>query len=94
MHSKKSKVSKQGRVVRQKTPTSTIVAVVTAVMTGLGTIVTHWQGDSDLKVKVATMEKDIAWIKARLSGAPVAQPQPSTPEQQPLLPESCMTEDR
>lgn len=97
---KKRKASKTDPVVvsgETKIPTSTILAVVTAIFTGIGSLAAGQFHDDGLEVKIAKIEKDVEWIKWRLNGDerfPTERPkQPLTPEQQrplrsfePLLP--------
>lgn len=87
MNSKKKRASKKADPVVEaggaKIPTSTIIAVVTAVFTGLGSLVAGQTHDRGLEVQVAKIEKDVEWIKWRLSADEILQSglrsQPSTP---------------
>lgn len=63
----RSKTKRQGSKMEHKTPTSTWVAVLTAIMTGLGTIASHWQENTSMRIEMAAMKQDIAWIKAKLT---------------------------
>lgn len=94
MNSKKKRTSKKADPVVQaggtKIPTSTILAVVTAVFTGIGSLWAGQTHDEGLEVKVAKIEKDVEWIKMALSADEKTlserRTQPSMPDSPAPLP--------